>query len=378
MRVLVFGSGLIGRAMAADLAAEKSFDVAVADISKDNLGKIPSSLPIRKLSADLSDGARISSLLAGCDLVVNAVPGFMGTSTLKEIITAGVNVVDIAFSPEDPFDLDALAKEKNVTAIVDCGVAPGMSNVLAGHVETLLDTTDTIVIYVGGLPVIREWPFEYKAGFSPIDVIEEYTRPARYVENGVLIVRPALSDPELITFPGIGTLEAFNSDGLRTLVATMHVPTMREKTLRYPGHIEKIRVLRESGFFDRTELDVRGVKVRPIDVAAALLFPRWELRDGDRDFTVMRVIAEGTKDGKKIRYLYDLLDYHDEQSGIHSMARVTGYTATSVVRLLSRGLFNRKGISPPEYLGREAECVRFIMDELNRKGIRYRETVQPQ
>ena len=376
MRVLVLGSGLIGRVMAADLAADRSFDVAVADISKANLDKIPSSLPIRKLPADLSDGARIRSLLAGCDIVVNAVPGFMGTSTLKEIIAAGVNVVDIAFSPEDPFDLDALAKEKNVTAIVDCGVAPGMSNVLAAHVDTLLDSTKSILIYVGGLPVVREWPFEYKAGFSPIDVIEEYTRPARYVENGALVVRPALSDPELITFPGIGTLEAFNSDGLRTLVTTMHIPTMKEKTLRYPGHIEKIRVLRESGFFDRTELDVRGVKVRPIDVAAALLFPLWELKNGERDFTVMRVIAEGTKDGKKVRYIYDLLDYHDEQSGIHSMARVTGYTATSVVRLLARGLFSRKGICPPEYLGREAECVRFIMDELNRKGIRYRETIQ--
>ncbi len=376
MRVLVLGSGLIGRVMAADLAADRSFDVAVADISKANLDKIPSSFPIRKLPADLSDGARIRSLLAGCDIVVNAVPGFMGTSTLEEIIAAGVNVVDIAFSPEDPFELDALAKEKNVTAIVDCGVAPGMSNVLAAHVDTLLDSTKSILIYVGGLPVVREWPFEYKAGFSPIDVIEEYTRPARYVENGALVVRPALSDPELITFPGIGTLEAFNSDGLRTLVTTMHIPTMKEKTLRYPGHIEKIRVLRESGFFDRTELDVRGVKVRPIDVAAALLFPLWELKNGERDFTVMRVIAEGTKDGKKVRYIYDLLDYHDEQSGIHSMARVTGYTATSVVRLLARGLFSRKGICPPEYLGREAECVRFIMDELNRKGIRYRETIQ--
>jgi lysine 6-dehydrogenase len=375
MRILVLGSGLVGHAMAADLAAEKSFDVTVADINTNNLGKIPSSLPIRKVQADLSDATRLKPLLAGCDIVVNAVPGFMGYAVMKEIIEAGKNVVDIAFYPEDPFGLDALAREKNVTAIVDCGVAPGMSNLLTGYVSTLLDTTETALIYVGGLPVVREWPYEYKAGFSPIDVIEEYTRPARYIENGSLVVRTALSDPELITFPGIGTLEAFNSDGLRTLATTMHIPNMKEKTLRYPGHIDKIRVLRESGFFGQAEIDVKGVKMRPIDLTTRLLFPLWELKAGERDFTVMRVIVEGMKNGKKLTYTYDLLDYHDEHSGVHSMARVTGYTATAVVRLLSKGLFTTKGICPPEYIGRNPECVRFILDELEHKGISYRKTV---
>lgn len=376
MRVLVLGSGLVGHAMAADLAAEESFDVTVADINNNSLAKIPSSLPIRKLQADLSNSLRLKSLLADCDIVVNAVPGFMGYPVMKEVIDAGKNVVDIAFSPEDPFALDALAQERNVTAVVDCGVAPGMSNMLVGHVDTLLNSTESALIYVGGLPVVREWPYEYKAGFSPIDVIEEYTRPARYVENGLLVVRPALSDTELIAFPGIGTLEAFNSDGLRTLATTMRIRNMKEKTLRYPGHVEKILLLRESGFFAPMEIDVRGVKVRPIDVTSKLLFPLWELKEKDRDFTVMRVIVEGTKDERKLRYTYELLDYHDERSGVHSMARVTGYTATSIVRLLSKGMFTRKGICPPEYIGRDAECVRFILDELGRKGITYLESIE--
>jgi len=376
MKILVLGAGLVGRPMAADLAVEKSFDVTIADINQENLGKIPHKLPIRKAPADLTDGSRLRALLAECDIAVNAVPGFMGYGVMKEIINAGKDVVDIAFYPEDPFGLDALARQKNVTALVDCGVAPGMSNLLAGYAQTLLDATETILIYVGGLPVVREWPFEYKAGFSPIDVIEEYVRPARYVENGSLVVRPALSDPELLTFPGIGTLEAFNSDGLRTLATTLRIPNMKEKTLRYPGHIDKMRLLRESGFFGQTEISVKGMKLRPIDFTASLLFPRWELKEGERDFTVMKVIAEGMKEGKKTRYTYDLLDYHDEQSGVHSMARVTGYTATSAVRMLSKGLFKRKGICPPEFIGQEPGCVRFMLDELSGKGIRYHESIE--
>jgi lysine 6-dehydrogenase len=376
MNILVLGAGLVGSPMAADLAADADFNVTVADINPLNLSKIPQALSVSKVQADLSDRSRIKSLLAGCDIALNAVPGFMGFSIMKEIIDAGKNVVDIAFYPEDPFELDALAKERDVTALVDCGVAPGMSNLLAGHVDTLLDTTDTVLIYVGGLPVLREWPYEYKAGFSPIDVIEEYTRPARYVENGVLVVRPALSDPEMISFPGIGTLEAFNSDGLRTLATTLKIPNMKEKTLRYPGHIDKIRILRESGFFGQNEIDVRGMKVRPIDLTTKLLFPLWELKEGDRDFTVMRVIVEGLKGQRRLRYTYDLLDYHDEQSNVHSMARVTGYSATSAVRLLAKNKFTRKGICPPEYIGREPGCVKFMMDELNRKGVKYRETVE--
>jgi lysine 6-dehydrogenase len=375
MKTLVLGSGLVGSPMAADLASDRAFDVTLADISSTNLAKVDQALPIRKVQADLSDEKQLRPLLEQCELVINAVPGFLGFETLKRIIEAGRNVVDIAFAPEDPLGLDARAKEKGVTAIVDCGVAPGMSNLLSSYAASLLDEPETILIYVGGLPLVREWPFEYKAGFSPIDVIEEYTRPARYVENGSLVIRPALSDAELISFPGIGTLEAFNSDGLRTLATTMHVPNMKEKTLRYPGHIAKMLMLRESGFFNQEPIDVKGLQVRPIDLTAQLLFPKWKLGEGERDFTVMRIIVEGTKSGGKARHVYDLLDYHDEQSGVHSMARVTGYTATTVARMLAKGLFVGKGVIPPEVLGQDERCVRFILEELKGKGIEYRHVV---
>ena len=200
-----------------------------------------------------------------------------------------------------------------------------------------------MLIYVGGLPEVREWPYDYKAVFSPADVIEEYVRPARYVENGRLVVRPALSDAELINFPGVGTLEAFNTDGLRTLTRTIAAPDMKEKTLRYPGHIEKMAVLRETGFFSQEEIEVGGARVRPLDVTAKLLFPKWKMGPADRDITVMKIVVEGRKDGRDRRYTYDLLDRFDETTGVHSMARTTGYTATVAARMLARGLYRRQG-----------------------------------
>jgi len=376
MNVLVLGSGLVGRPMAIDLANDKSFNVSVADISKKNLDRIPSNLPIKKIEKDIANPEQLKTLLKEFDLILNAVPGFMGYNTLKEIIKAKKNVVDIAFFPENPFDLDELAKQNNVTAVVDCGVAPGMSNLLCGYVDTILDELESILIYVGGLPLIREWPYEYKAGFSPIDVIQEYTRPARYIENGKLVIRPALSDPEFINFPEVGTLEAFNSDGLRTLADTLTAPNMKEKTLRYPGHIEKMLVLRESGFFSEKEIELNGIKIKPIDFTSKLLFPIWELKEGDEEFTVMRVLIEGKKDKKKIRYTYNLLDRHNEKTNVHSMARTTGYTATTVLRLLAEGLFHRKGICPPEYIGQISNCVGFVLDGLRERGIVYQQVVE--
>ena len=376
MKVLILGAGLVGGPMAIDLAKDSEFNITLADINKDSLDKIGVKNKISTIQKDLSDSKSIKEIVKDFDIVLNAVPGFMGYNTLKAIIESSKDVVDIAFFPEDPFTLDELAKKNNVTAIMDCGVAPGMSNVLIGYIDHLLDKTETALIYVGGLPEVREWPYEYKAVFSPIDVIEEYTRPARYVENGNLITRPALSDAEYLDFPNIGTLEAFNSDGLRTLAETIDAPNMKEKTLRYPGHIEKMAVLRETGFFNKEEIDIKGIKISPLEFTSKLLFPKWHLKEGESDITVMRVIVEGTKDGEKLRYTYDLFDRLDKETNTHSMARTTGYTATMAIRMLAKGLYEEKGISPPEFIGRKPECVRFILKGLEDRGIFYRESIE--
>lgn len=372
MKVIVLGSGLVGGPMALDLAKDSRFDVYAVDVNKKALEKFKAESKVTPIHSDLSDPASVKALVADYGLVVNAVPGHMGFRTLEAIIEAGKNVVDIAFFAEDPFLLDKKAQAKGVTAIVDCGVAPGMSNVLIGYVDQLLDKTDSVLIYVGGLPEVRQWPYEYKAVFSPNDVIEEYVRPARYVENGHLVVRPALSDAEYLEFPGMGTLEAFNTDGLRSLATTIDAPNLKEKTLRYPGHIEKMAVLRETGFFNQEEIEVNGVKVRPLDVTARLLFPMWEMKEEDRDITVLQVIIEGEKDGQKERYVYDMLDRYDTATDTHSMARTTGYTATVAARMLAEGLFTRKGICPPEFVGQQPECVDFILKGMEERGIYYR------
>lgn len=374
MKVIVLGCGLVGSPMALDLAKEGRFKVTVADVSRAALDKIKGS-GVETIQADLSDPEKVRSVVSDFDFVVNAVPGFMGFKTLKAIIEAGKNVVDIAFFPEDMFELDELTKSQNVIAISDIGVAPGMSNVLIGYADYLLDKTEKAITYVGGLPKVRTWPYEYKAVFSPADVIEEYTRPARYIENGKEVVKPALSDPELLNFDQIGTLEAFNSDGLRSLANTIDAPFMIEKTLRYPGHIDIMRILRETGFFNKEEIDIKGTKISPLDYTSKLLFPKWKLQEGEEDITIMQVIVEGKKDGKKLRYQYDLFDVYDKATRVHSMARTTGYTATMALRMIADGLYRRTGVSAPEYIGKQPECVDFILNGLKERGVVYKETV---
>jgi saccharopine dehydrogenase-like NADP-dependent oxidoreductase len=371
MKVIVLGAGLVGAPMALDLSKGSEFEVTVADISHKNLEKFIGK-NIDTVEVDLDNEKSLLEVLKDQDLILNAVPGFMGYRTMERIISAGKNVVDISFFPEDALELDGLAKENGVTAIVDCGVAPGMSNILPGYVDSILDQTDSILIYVGGLPKVRELPYEYKAVFSPIDVIEEYTRPARYIENGELITKPALSEPELLQFDKVGTLESFNSDGIRSLAKTMsHVPNIKEKTLRYPGHIRIMEIMREAGFFSSDLIDVKGVKIRPIDLTAKLLFPQWELKPGEVDYTIMRIEVEGVKDGKNVRHTYTLFDEYCPETKVHSMARTTGYTATMAIRMLAEGLYDEKGIIVPEFIGKNHDCVKFILDGLADRGVNY-------
>ncbi len=367
-KVIVLGAGLVGKAMAIDLAT--TFDVTSADISAEALSQVASK-GVKTTQIDLADLDKLAATIREYDLVVGAVPGFMGFKTVESVIKAGKDMVDISFFPEDPFRLDDLARRHNVTVVTDCGVAPGMGNIILGYHNKKMEVSEYECL-VGGLPVVREWPYEYKAVFSPIDVIEEYIRPARFVQNGALVIREALSDPELIHFPGAGTLESWNSDGLRSLIRTMPgIPNMIEKTLRYPGCIEYLRVLRESGFFSYEPVDVNGVKVRPIDVTARLLFPKWKLQPGEREFTIMRIRITGKEENIEKRYEYNLLDYTNTSTGTLSMARTTGYTCTAAVHLVAEKRFVRPGICPPEFLGEDSGHFQFILDYLAARGVNY-------
>ncbi|MCP4310663.1 MAG: saccharopine dehydrogenase [Bacteroidetes bacterium] len=369
--IIVLGAGMVGSTMAIDMATKHY--VTLTDISKDVLIGVKgrcSDLTIHQL--DVCNKKELKEQIRKHDLVINAVPGFLGFETLKSIIEAGMNVVDIAFFPENALELDALAKEHGVTAIVDCGVAPGMDNVILGYYNETMKLSDFECL-VGGLPKIKKWPFCYKAPFSPIDVIEEYTRPARYVEHGELVVREPLTDCEYVEFDRVGTLEAFNSDGLRSIIFTMpHIPNMKEKTLRYPGHVEYVKVLKESGFFDTEEIEVDGRPISPLKFTSKVLFNEWKLGETEEEITVLRVTLKGENaDGLIEEVVYDMYDAYNPGTGTSSMARTTGYTATAAANLFLDGLFAEKGVFPPELVGKHKSCFDYFFSYLEERDIHY-------
>ncbi len=370
-KIIVLGAGMVGSAIAIDLA--KNHEVTLTDISGERLEKIKRKCPsLTVLVLDVTIKKMLQDAVKPVDLVICAVPGYLGYATLQTIIESGKNVVDISFFSENSLDLDQLARKMGVTAIVDCGVAPGMDNLLLGYYNTKLKLTDFECL-VGGLPKRKKWPFSYKAPFSPIDVIEEYTRPARYVENGKMIVREPLTDCEYVEFDRVGTLESFNSDGLRSIIFTMpHIPNMKEKTLRYPGHIEYVRVLKESGFFSREKISVNGADIIPLDFTCRILFNEWKLGENEEEITVMRVTLIGeNQSGKTEKVVCNLHDEYNASTGTSSMARTTGYTATAAANMVLEGLFAEKGVFPPELIGKHEHCFNFILNYLKDRGINY-------
>jgi len=369
--IIVLGAGMVGSTMAIDMA--KNHSVMLTDFNENALEKaLKKCGKLSTILLDVTDKTALQKAINPFDLVICAVPGFLGFETLKSIIEAEKNVIDISFFPENSLELFELAKQKKVTAIVDCGVAPGMGNIILGYYNEKLNITDFECL-VGGLPKIKKWPFNYKAPFSPVDVIEEYTRPARYVENGNVIVKDALSDVEFVEFEGVGTLESFNSDGLRSIIYTMaHIPNMKEKTLRYPGHIEYINVLKKSGFFNEEKININGIDVSPLEFSSKILFNEWKLGDTEEEITVMRITLKGTnKIGEIKTIVYNLHDEFCPKTNTSSMARTTGYTATAAANLFLEGLFTEKGVFPPELVGKNEICFNYFLNYLKEREVIY-------
>jgi lysine 6-dehydrogenase len=371
MTIAVLGAGMVGRAIALDLA--KDHTVTAFDHAGTNLELLKQINPnITTIGMDLSLYGEYKSFLSSFDIVVTAVPGFMGYKTLEAVIDAGKNVVDISFFPEDALQLHSLAETRNVTAITDCGVAPGFSNFVAGRYNEEMQI-DSFECYVGGLPKERKPPFQYKAPFSPVDVIQEYIRPARLVENGVIVTKPAMSEIETMQFDIIGELEAFNTDGLRSLIYTMkNIRDMKEKTLRYPGHIELIIALQQAGFLDTTPLRIDDADIIPLEFTSKLLVNQWKAEPDEEEFTIMKVLIKGKKNGKPATIEYDLLDWYDKTSNTSSMARTTGYTCTAAVNLVGKMMFTEKGVFPPELVGKHKSCFDFVVNYLKERNVNWR------
>lgn len=350
-KVVVLGAGRVGKVIASDLS--KDYDVTSADISEKALEALGSRFPVKTRVTDLGNAQAIGEAIKDADLVVCAVPGFMGFQTLKTILENGKNVVDISFFAEDAFELDELARSKGVVAAVDCGVAPGIPDYLAGlHVNEM--QIDDFEFLIGGLHFHCSHPEAYLPTFSPTDVWEEYTRPARYVRDGKVVTMPPLSEPELVEFHMGGhdlTLEAFNTDGLRSLITTMdgRIPNMREKTLRFPGHIAWIGELQET-----------GKPWIPED---------WTPSQDEDEFTIMRINFRGAQGGRPKSITYDMFVTWDAETRFSSMSRSTGYSCTGVARCVLEGLYAREGISPPSYVGEAPGCAERILGHLRARNI---------
>ena len=375
-RALVLGAGRVGHAIACDLAGDSNWQVTSADLTPENLARVAERAPVATVEADLSDPQVITQLSAEADIVVGAMPSFLGFKALEAVLQAGKNFVDISFFEEDPFVLEPLAQANGCTAVVDCGVAPGCDNLILGRMLEELDRIDRFVCYVGGLPRERHLPWEYKAPFAPNDVLNEYIRPARWVRGGKVLTDPALVDVEAVDIPGIGTLEAFLTDGLRSLLTTVNVPDMQEKTLRYPGHETKISLLKASGFFDDTPIQFPGGMVSPLEMTSKLLLPLWELEAGEPEFTALKVVIDGESGGQPERHTFDMLDYRDPETGFSSMARTTGFTCTAVARAVAKGTFATPGLFAPEHVGRNEACYRAVFGDLAERGIEVQHSVE--
>ena len=371
--MLVLGCGNIGSVAAEDLAKTTDYEIVVADNDlkrAENLAKRIGNSRVSAMRLDASDRRGSVRCLKGFDVVLGFLPGKLGYGLARACVEAGTDLVDVSFMAENPLTLNDRASTAGVLIVPDCGLAPGISNVLVGHAAAALDRIDSVHVMVGGLPERPVPPLEYVITWSPESLIDEYTRNARIIRGGKRVDAEVLSDLETIDFPGVGRLEAFLTDGLRTLLDTLKdVPDMWEKTLRYPGHAAKIGALKGLGFFEDKEVAVGDIKFSPRKLTVKLLTDKLS-RPKVCDIVAMKVEVSGVKNGKQLSYVYHLLDRCDTEHGITAMARTTAYPASIVAKLLAERAVKATGVIPPEKLGIDGKVYRLFCNELKTRGIK--------
>lgn len=374
MKTLILGYGNIGSVFAADLAESMpSTEVVVAGRHGSKAERAATVIHRENIAwtqLDARNYRRLVDKMKKFDLVVGTLPGDIGYRSVKAAIDAEVDMVDISYMPENPLTLDDDAVRANVTIVPDCGVAPGISNLLIGHTISELEHVENIHIMVGGLPEKPVPPLGYTITWSVDGLVDEYTRKAKIVENGKIAEVEALTGLEKVEFPGIGKLEGFYTDGLRTLLHTVKdVKNMWEKTLRYPGHAERIKLLRTLGFFDEHPIRVNNASLSPRNVTIRLLEKKLQ-RLEVKDILAMKVEVNGTTEGSKRHYVYVLVDHYDPKRRVTAMARTTAYPASIVAQLIARGAIEEKGVLPLEKLGVKEKLFKKILAELKKRKIK--------
>ena len=373
MEMLVLGYGNIGSVTASDLAESlPSTQIVIAGRSKRKAEEIANSINrgnVVGAQLDATDHHELVKTMKKSDIVVGALPGNLGYKSMKAAVEARVDMVDVSYMPENPLALDREAAKAGVTIVPDCGVAPGISNVLIGHIISKLNKIKNVFIMVGGLPENPVPPLGYTITWSAEGLIDEYTRRATIVRNGEQVEVEPLSGLEEIEFPGVGKLESFYTDGLRTLIHTIKDATnMWEKTLRYPGHVEKVKLLKALGFLDEHKMEVDESRLAPRALTARLFESKLQRHDV-KDILALKVEVTGTEQEARKNYTYHLLDRYDEEKKVTAMARTTGYPASIVAQLIAGRAVTDKGVVPLERLGAKEEVFEKFTGELEKRKI---------
>ena len=378
MRMLVLGAGLQGSACAYDLLQNAEItQVRLADLDVGHIAPFLGPYSGKRLiptPLDVRDKDAVRALMRESDAAMSAIPYYFNLELAKLAVEAGVHFCDLGGNTDivrEQKKLDGQAKEKNITIIPDCGLAPGMVNILAQHGIDQLDTVDEVRIYVGGLPQNPEPPLNYQIVYSLEGVLDYYTTLSWIVRDGKKVQVKALSEREPIHFEApVGELEAFHTAGGLSTMAERYgdkIPSMEYKTLRYPGHAQIMEAIRELGLLELEPIDVKGLLVAPRDVAIAAMAPRLK-KPGGKDLVALRVIVKGKKEGKEKTISFELVDRYDEERGISAMMRTTGYSLSITGQMQARREVSPPGVHTPD----EAIPAPTYIEELRKRGINIR------
>jgi len=366
------GCGKVGSEIARDLAGESEVDsVIAADASRENLKKLRGTEKIRTEPLDISQKNRVKQTMQKADLVCGALPGRIGFQVMSQAVEAGRDVVDISYTPENPFKLHRKALDEDVVVVPQCGVAPGFTNMCVGDAYRDFGSLSNVKIMVGGLPQKPVPPLNYRIVFSLDDVVNEYSRPVHIIKNGKKESVEPLTGRGLLNFQGVGKLEYFLTDGLGTLPRSFpRVRDMFEYTLRYPGHAEMMNTLRVLGFFDRRKIQIDGFQLDPRTVSLELLKESFS-QGGPEDLLALRVEVDGGN-GRKSHASYQVLDYYNGRRGISAMARTTAYPCTSAALLVGSKKVAQRGVVPPERMAQNQSHFRQVLSRLKKRGVKVR------
>ncbi|QHE51788.1 saccharopine dehydrogenase C-terminal domain-containing protein [Pontibacillus sp. HMF3514] len=380
MKVAVLGSGLMGKEAARDLVQSSGVkEVGLADIELSRAENVCQQLGSSKIQAykvDAGDANDLAQFLSRFDVVINALFYSFNEIVAETAIKVGISSVDlgghIGHVTDNVLNMHDQAKAAGVTVIPDLGVAPGMINILSGYGVSKLDQPHSIKLYVGGIPVKPDPPLEYNHVFSMEGLLDHYTDPSTIIRNGKEQQVPSLSEIERLYFEKFGPLESFHtSGGTSTLPKSYpYLDTLEYKTIRYPGHADKMRLLVDLNLTRNDyEIELDGRKVKPREVLLKTIDPIVELKDKD-DAVLLRVMVAGKKNGAQTSYTYEMVTYKDRVNSVTAMARATANTISVVAQMIGSGAITKRGVHPPENIVPGA----LYIEEMGKRGVKILES----